>query len=144
MISALFNGIYGRFKSTSPVPSFYTDIGGRMYLSECPQNTPYPNATFDLVSGSHDWDFQNDFDQATIQFNIYSESNSAVEITDAENKLSALYDDCLLATSDLGASWKRVSCHKDNFWLDKIPHPDSSGGGNLWRCVVEYNVMLTR
>lgn len=115
-----------------------------MYLHEVPQGRPYPNATYNLVSGSHDWDFTNDFDTAIIQFNLYSKTNSAAEITDAENKLRTLYDDCRLASSDLGGTWKHVYMQRDNYWMDKIPHPDSSEGGYIWRCVVEYNVMLTK
>ena len=115
-----------------------------MYLYELPQGTVYPNATYQLVNNTNDWTFTEDFDNALIQFNLYSKSNSAVEITDAENKLRLLYDNCHLASSDLGSTWGQVYMQRDGSWLDKIPSPDSTGGGNIWRYVVEYRVMLTK
>ena len=144
-MEALFTGIYGRFQSVSgTTPAFYTDIGGRMYIEEIPQGSAYPNATYGLIHNQRDWTFTNDFSEAIVQFNLYSKSNSAVEITDSESKLRTLYDNCSLATSDLGAIWGHVLMIRDGSWLDKIPSPDSTGGGNIWRYVVEYNVMLTK
>ena len=144
-MESLFTGIYGRFNDTTPARnSFYTDIGGRMYLEEAPQGTVYPNATYGLVHNQHDWTFTDDFSNALIQFSLYSKSPSALEITDAEAKLRALYDNCSLASSDLGVTWNHVYMIRSDSWLDKIPSPDSTGGGNIWRYVVEYNVMLTK
>jgi len=130
--------------TTRAFPDFNTDIGARMYLAECPQGTVYPNATYQLVHNTNDWTFTDDFDNSLIQFNLYSMSNSAAEITDAEHKLRLLYDNCSLATTDLGSTWGHVLMQRDGSWLDKIPHPDSTGGGNIWRYVVEYRVMLTK
>jgi len=144
-MEALFTGIYGRFNDTTPARnSFYTDIGGRMYLEEVPQGSVYPNATFGLIHNQRDWTFSSKFSEAVVQFNLYSQSPSALEITDAESKLRSLYDNASLATSDLGPIWSHVLMHRDGSWLDKIPNPDSTGGGNIWRYVVEYNVRLTK
>ena len=104
-MEALFKGVYGRFATTGVRTALWTDIGGRMYLAECPQGTMYPNATYQLVHNTNDWTFTDDFDNALIQFNLYSMSNSAVEITDAEHKLRLLYHNCPLATTDLGSTW---------------------------------------
>jgi len=144
-MEALFKGILGRFVGVGgSTPAFWTDIGGRMYMSENPQGTVYPNATFNLVHNSNDWTFTDDFDNSLIQFNLYSMSKSAVEILDAEKKLRLLYDNCALASTDLGSTWAHVLMQRDGSWLDKIPHPDGTGGGNIWRYVIEYKVMLTK
>jgi len=160
----LFTAIYGRFTADSGIgfedrpgivdweevggvawhEPVYEDLGGRLYLEEVPQGSVYPNATYGLVNNDNDWTFTEDFDNALIQFNLYSKSRSVVEITDAHSKLVSLFDNCSLASTDLGATWRHVYMTQDGSWLGYSPAPDSTGGGSIWRYAVEYKVMLTK
>lgn len=136
----LFTGIYTRFSST-PHSSFYNDIGGRMYLSEAPEGTAFPYCVYGLVNNAADWTFTEDTDDAVIEFTLYSDSASAVEITDAESKLRAEYDDCQLPSTAIG-SWSHIWMQRGNSYLDKLPDilPDKS----VWRYTVEYDVKLMK
>ena len=124
--------------------TFYAAVDGRMYLGEVPQGSVYPNATYKLIRNTNDWTFTDDFDNALIQFNLYSKSQSAVEITDTQTKLCLLYDDCGLASTDLGARWNHVYMIQDGSWLGKTIAPDSTSGGSVWDYAVQYKVMLTK
>ena len=139
----LFKSIYGRFQiAGGSTPAFYTAIGGRMYLEEAPQNTSYPNCVFGLVNNSASWDFTEDYDEALVDFVIYSSAVGASSIMGIESQLRTLYDDCGFASTDIGATWKQVYMHRGNSWLDKIP--DAVSGKSIWRYTVEYNVLLTK
>ena len=142
-MKGLLQSITGRFNvAAGSTPAFYTNLAGRMYLEEAPQGTAYPNCVFGIINNSADWDFSNDFDDALVDFAIYSESPGASEILGLEENLRTLYDDCKLASTDLGATWKQVLMHRNNSWLEKVH--DEAPGKSLWRYTVEYRVLLTK
>lgn len=112
-----------------------------MYLEEAPEGTDFPYCVYGLVNNAADWTFTEDIDDAVVEFTIYSDSASAVEITDAEAKLRAEYDDCQLPSTDIG-SWSHIWMHRSNSYLDKLPDiiPDKS----IWRYVIEYDIKMMK
>ena len=72
----LFKAIYNQFTSTSTGgrKAIYTDMGGRMYLLEAPENATFPYMTYQIVAASHEWNFNTDYEDITVQFNIFSDN----------------------------------------------------------------------
>lgn len=90
-MKALFTGIYNLF-TTGP-PSIYTNVGGRFYLTEAPQETVFPYIVYYLESNEYDYEFVEDFEDHIIQFNIFDDSiGSASNITTYYENLKSLFD----------------------------------------------------
>jgi hypothetical protein len=78
---------------------FYNLMGGRLYHKKAPQGATFPYCVYFMVSGIADRSFGDMEEETLIQFNIFSENNSA---TEAGNILAALflrYDYCTLTVS---------------------------------------------
>lgn len=133
----LFTGIYTRFAST-PHSSFYDDISGRLYLEKAPTGTSYPYATYGLVSASHDWTFTEDFEEALIDFQLFSDAAGASEITDMHAHLMAQFDDCNLTVSGYDHVWMQRDMSYLNLTQDQVPEKD------IWQYTVEYRVLIQK
>ena len=79
--------------------SFYTDVGGRLYQGEAPENTTYPYCVFKHINNNQIDTFKNEMDDIIIQFSIFSEKSSSVEVHDAMSDLKTLFNDCVLSVS---------------------------------------------
>jgi Protein of unknown function (DUF3168) len=90
--------LYTKFSSSN---SLNTLLNGRLYKEMAPQ-TPqvYPYATYHLISGTHEWGFREDYENLTVQINLYSNKNSSSEIEDLFDALVLLFDWCTLAIPD--------------------------------------------
>jgi len=133
----LFTGIYTKFTSV-PASSFYNALDGRLYLEEAPQGTAFPYAVFSLVNNSLDQNWTNKLEDATIDFNLYSASESgAVEITGLYEKLKEQFDDVNLT---VGGGYSHLKFRRENAWLNKMPTdiPNKS----VWAYTVQYQVLL--
>ena len=95
-MKVLFESIWNHFAPPGTKPDIYTDLSGRLYLQEAPQNTSYPYAVYQLVSHTHEWFFAEDLEEFTIQFgdvrftnctnNIYT-FNEIIEFLSKRNKI---------------------------------------------------------
>jgi len=132
----LFTGIYTEFTSV-PASSFYNALTGGLHLEEAPQGTAFPYAVFSLVISSLDQNWTNKLEEATIDFNLYSDSASgAVEITGLYEKLKEQFDDVNLTV----AGYSQLKFRRENSWLNKMPSdiPNKS----IWAYTVQYAVLL--
>ena len=86
-----------RGKATGSTLSTY--VGGRIYLDEIPENVPvvFPHVVYRIVGGSKDDTFTEDFEEILIEFLLVSTSSGATEITTMYNRLTSLYDECILS-----------------------------------------------
>jgi len=132
----LFTGIYTEYASV-PASSFYNALTGGLHLEEAPQGTAFPYAVFSLVNNSLDQNWTNKLEEATIDFNLYSDSASgAVEITGLYEKLKEQFDDVNLTV----AGYAHLKFRRENSWLNKMPSdiPNKS----IWAYTVQYAVLL--
>jgi len=138
-MKVLFTGIYNLFNAT-PHNSFYNALSGGLYLYEAPQNTDYPYAVFFLVSGEHDRYFSGpDFEEPVIQFSLFSDSESASEVTDLFTYLTALYDDCSLTVT----GYTSIIFERTIYRLFREPLAgDQDAKGGIWHYAVEYRGIL--
>lgn len=128
----LFEGIYNLF-TAEPHNDFYNAVSGRLYLQEAPQGAAFPYAVYFLVSGIPEyWLSGPTFEEPIIQFSLFSDSESATEVTDLYTYLTALYDDCSLIVSGYSAIiFERQDYHLLRDSID-----------NIWHYVIEYRGIL--
>ena len=89
-MKTLFTGIYNLF--ITGTPTIYTNVGGRFYLSEAPQNTAFPYIVYYLANNDYDYQFVEDFEDFLIQFNIFDDKASASNISTYFENLKTLFD----------------------------------------------------
>ena len=131
MSSALLTGLYTKFNVAN---TFKTAVGGRMYTRYAPQNTSFPFAVVDIVSGIGEWDFSYDFDDIDLQFNLFSQSTSEAGVGTLYSTLRALYDDCALTI----AGHTHLFMQFDQYW--SLSNPDE----NIRQYTVQYNILLQK
>ena len=128
-MNALLTGIYTKFNAAN---TFKTAVGGRMYTRYAPQGISYPYAVADIVTGLGDWNFDQEFDDIDIQFNLFSQSTSETEIGTLYSTLRALYDDCALTVS----GYTHLFMQYDQYWSF------SNADENVRQYTVQYNILL--
>ena len=132
----LFTGIYTEFES-APASSFYNALTGGLHLEEAPQGTAFPYATYSLVTNSPEYTWTNRIEEATIDFNLYSDSESGgLEIVGLYEKLKEQFDDVNLTVT----GYSFLKFRRENAWLNKLPSeiPNKS----IWGYTVQYGVQL--
>jgi hypothetical protein len=128
-MNPLLTGIFTLFNAGN---TFKTAVGSRLYTRWAPQNTPFPYAVLDIVTGIGDWNFTQEFDDIDIQFNLYSQSTSETEIGTLYSTLRALYDDCALTVT----GYTHLFMQYDQYW--SLSNPDE----NIRQYTVQYNILL--
>jgi hypothetical protein len=97
VMSAIMNHLSGS--------SVHADVGGRIYLDLAPANAVYPHIVYSLVTETPNDTFTEFINESLVQFVIYSDSKSAVEIGTICDHLKTLFDDALLAVSGNTNVW---------------------------------------
>ncbi len=112
----------------------YTDLGGRLYLSEAPQAAAMPYCVYDLVVASPEPFFTFSHETATIQFAIYSDDGSAVNVMTYGKHLKALYDNCSLTV----AGYTHIDFNRES--SDRLlRNPETM----TWQWSCDYDVLLS-
>ena len=128
----LFTGIMTYFNADKS-HAFYTGIGGRLYLSEAPQNTVYPYCVYFMMNDMPEHWFGGEvIEDVSIQFNIYSSDHSAIQITNLYNYLKSRFDECVLA----------VSGYSQLTFMRQMANLLREEERDVWQCAVEYQVLL--
>jgi len=121
--------------STDPLEA--SDLTG-LYNTQAPQDAVFPYAVFTLISDVPEWTFSEDFENVLVQFNIFSNTSSPVEIC-------ALYEllkgDVALGTGfdflDLPVTdYEIVSLIRENAILTRIE--------GIWQYNVTYRMEIQR
>ena len=79
-----------------------TDVGGRIFLDEAPSGCEFPYCVFSIISGVPDDVFNKKGRNVLIQFDLFSSSSGATEITTMYNDLHSLFDDQTLTIPPTG------------------------------------------
>ena len=126
-MKVLFDAIYAKFIAT-PHNDFYTDIGGRMYMTRAIQTAVYPYATYHLISDIPDYIFVNDYENCLIQFSIFDTNEVEKYFTD----LKTLYDWCTLSVT----GYNHIYMKREN---SRLLHD-----GVAWCRSVDYRIFLEK
>ena len=133
-MKALFDGIYNKFTGSTGAGTPYVLTGGRLHPSEAPQNSSYPYGAYHLISNTPDYVFERTpvIENALIQFNLYDDNNSAVDICTLYTAVTNLYDWCNLTTS----GYSSVYMKREFSYLLKDE--------KLWDYMIQYRVVLQK
>lgn len=134
-MNALFKAIWNRFATTTS-NGFYNDVLGRMYLNKAPQGTTFPYCVYFSVSDIDDLDFSEEHEDFLIQFNIFSQNNSAVEAGDLLETLKTMYDNCSLTVT----GWRHLQFQRSLV----IPNNDFSQVPPIHGYSIEYEALLEK
>jgi hypothetical protein len=119
--------------------SFYTSIGGRMFNGRAPDGVEFPYCVFTLISAvpTYTWGFT--IENLSIDFDIFSSTNSTTEIEDIATNLRALFDDCYFTV----ATNPMVSMVRQSF---NGPYAESyvttEGTQVIWHTSINYEVLV--
>ena len=134
-MNALFAGIWDRFGTTTG-SGFYNDLSGRMYHYKAPQGATFPYCVYFPVSGLDDIDFGEEREEILVQFNIYSQNNSALEAGSLLESLKTMFDDCSLTVT----GWNHIEFSRNLIY----PNSDYDQVPPIHGYSVEYDVMIEK
>ncbi len=136
----LFQSLYGQFAATSGTPpvntAIYNDLGGQLFNTFAPQGTNYPFAVFQLVSDVPDWTFSDDEENIIVQFNIFDNSESSLNICNYFSDLDAIYHQAILTLTD----YECIYCFRELSHLLR----DNETEGGIWQYMVQYRILLQK
>ena len=133
-----YAGLMTYFNTTN---NFKTAIGGRLFQEEAPENTAYPYCVFDCIVNTQDDKFGVYIDDIIIQFSIFSEKTSSVEVHDAMTYLKALFNDCAFAIT----GGTLVHFYRLNSGLERQEvETTKSGVQRIWHYHIDYNATFQR
>lgn len=115
-----------------------SDVNGRVFLDRAPDGCEFPYIVFFVVSSVPDWQFSERFEDTLIQFSLFSNSESAVEITTMLKDLRALLDDCSMSITGDTLLWFR----RQNTTTIVEEITTTSGTQSVKHYAVDYSVYV--
>ena len=97
----ILTAIYSKFTGSE----LSSDVGGRIYLDQAPDNCQFPYVVYSVISVTPDDVFAKKGKQSLIQFSLFSANPSAVEISTMHGYLKALFDDCSMTITSNTLLW---------------------------------------
>ncbi|MFH2075420.1 MAG: DUF3168 domain-containing protein [Pseudomonadota bacterium] len=85
--------------------ALYTAIGGRMYHVKAPQSATFPYVVYEIITATDELDFSQELQVFQVQFDIFTENNSASSAGTILGYLESLYDDCSMTVT----GWRFLS-----------------------------------
>lgn len=134
-MNVLFSAIMTHF-GLNPGSGFYNDIGGRLHLYKAPQENIFPYCVYFPAADDADDDFTDDHEDFEIQFNIFSQDNSALEAGNLLESLKTMFDDCSLSVS----GWNHIKFQR----INTLTNNDTTQVPPIYGYSVMYSVLLEK
>jgi len=134
-MNELFTAIYNRFTNTTTT-GFYNDVSGRMYLYNAPQGATFPYCVYFPVVDVSDVDFTDEREELLVQFNVFSQNNSAAQAGTLLASCKTMFDDCSLTVT----GWRHLEFARTNVY----PNNDYDQQPSIHGYSVEYDVTLEK
>lgn len=125
--------IYSTFGS-STLASY---IGGRLFKGMAPEGSPFPYATYSIISDIPDNAFNKYGEEVLIQFDLFSALSSSTEVETMYDYLKAAYDDCAMTITSSTLIWFR----RDMASLYVEDNVTPAGTQKVWHYTVDYTVI---
>lgn len=103
-----------------------------LYNTQAPQDAVFPYGVFQLISDVPEWTFSENFENCLLQFNLFSNKSSPVQICTLYELLKTAFDFHELAVSNHDT----VSMIRENTILTQIE--------SVWQYNVTYRVVLQK
>lgn len=112
-----------------------TNTGGQLYFTEGDQDGAiFPYVTYQITSNVPDWTFEEDFEIFIIQFSIFSDKKSSIEVLNLFEDLKSLFDDAVLTV----VGWTHL------FTQRVSGEPVRNQINGVWQQVVDYEILIER
>ena len=142
----LFKGIYSHFTAqtysssgSSTYHPVYTDIGGRFYNTEGPQSVTEPYIVYNLVSNMNVETFNEETEEALIQFNIYSNAYALTNVTATYRNLTDRFDGATFASfASMSSSYSYAHTYCKREFSQLIRSDDT------WQYIIQYRMRITK
>ena len=134
-MNALFQGIWNRFAATTTT-GFYNDVSGRMYHGKAKQETSFPYCVYFEVTDTDELDFSDEREEFLIQFNIFTQNNSALQAGNLLESLKTMFDNCSLTVTN----WRHLNFQRDFV----MPNNDFEQDPPIHGYSIQYNVLLEK
>lgn len=129
-MNELFKAVYKKFKDDTGDDSLNVALDGELYNTQAPQGAIRPYAIFFLISDIPHWTFDATMENVLIQFNIYDENPSVVNVGNLYKKLTNLYDWTTLDIDNYHSIYmKRESSNLEQF-------------SEIWQYSVDYRIEI--
>ena len=130
-MQALQSAIMTKFASDSP--GLYDDLGGRMRFQTARQGETFPYCVYSIIGFGPDHWFGGELqEEITLQFSIFTNESSAVNLNALYTTLTALFDECTLAVS--GYDFLRL----ERNWA----YPLRDDENNSWQYTIQYRATI--
>lgn len=134
-MNALFTGIYNLFISDTG-HAFYTGTGGRFYLNKAPQAATFPYCVYHLIAANDELDFGEENEVFQVQFDVFTQNNSALSAGTLLAGLKSRFDDCALTVS----GWRHIYMVREFV----APNNDLTEVPPIMGYSVQYEIMLEK
>jgi hypothetical protein len=134
-MNKLYTAIYNKY-TTNTALAAYTTVGGRFYLNHAPQEATFPYIVYFCVTDVADSDFGEDREDYMVQFNIFSQNNSASEAGTILTAVKSLFDDCSITV----ASWRHLYMQRRM----TFPNNDPTQEPPIHGYSVEYDILIEK
>jgi hypothetical protein len=134
-MNSLFKSIWNHFSATTG-SGFYNDISGRLYHNVAQQEEIFPYCVYFSVDDIDELDFTDEREDFTIQFNIFSQNNSAMEAGNLLESLKTMFDNCSLTVT----GWNHLQFQRDGV----TPNNDFAQVPPIQGYSVSYDVLLEK
>ncbi len=134
-MNGLFKAVWERFSATTG-SGFYNDISGRLYHNIAPQQATFPYCVYFSISDLDDLDFSDEYEDFIIQFNIFSQNNSALEAGELLESLKDMFDNCDMTVTGWNHLQFQRSAIYPNNEFNRVPPVQGYS--------VEYDVLLQK
>jgi len=121
-MQVLFTGLYNKYLSNAALKAVITGF----YFTEAPQDAVMPYVVYHLVSNVADWTYTEDMENSLIQFSIFDDHSSSTTINDIYEKLTALFDWCVLTVE----GYSHIYMKREFNILTR--------GNDIWEYVIQY------
>jgi hypothetical protein len=135
-MKALTTAIWGKLAGSS----LQSSVANRLFKNRAPDGVEYPYIVYKVITGLAEYTFSEDFENPTIQFDIYSKDGSTGEIEDIFTALTALYDNCSLSPTN-----ERVlNMQRSTYSLIDEDHTTPTGEQHVFHYAINYEIILER
>lgn len=117
-----------------------SDVGGRIFLDEAPEGTEFPYIVFNEVTNIPEYPGYQTMDEYLFDFSIYSDSQSASQVTTVLADLRTLLDDCSLTIT--GSTLVYFIRGNLTTLIEEITTP--TGTGSVKHYIQEYSLTTVK
>lgn len=132
----LTTAIYGKLAGST----LFGYVQGRLYKNRAPEGAPYPYLVYAVIVGDPEYTFSENYEDVTVQFDIFSKDASTTEIENIFTALTALFDNI-----SFNPTAERVlEMQRQSYSLTSEEHYVTTAEIQVYHYTVDYNVYLER